>query len=248
MNKWLKKFAVFFFLILLFAYSKPLAFSETMSNSLYIITWGNFNMSAGKPDNEAYALSFTAGQIAPGLYTGTNYILRSGFQYIYALIPFAFSIDNTKIDFGSLSPANPVTRTNILSVSNQSAGGYTVTAFENHQLFDPAHGQYIPDTTCDSGSCSEALASAWTSTLTYGFGYRCDIVNLVNYCNTDFSNSDYYKQFADDSKTETHQMVFSSTKTGRNQRAQVTYKVNVSSLQPAGSYSNRITFIATPTF
>ena len=228
--------------------ASPLAIAETMSNNLYRITWGNFNMAAGKPSNASYAVSYTAGQLAPGLYTGTNFIVKSGFQYIYSIIPFAFSINNIFIDFGTLTPANPVVRTNILSVSNQSAGGYIVTAFENHQLFAPATGQYIPDTTCDGGSCSETAPGGWSSSLTYGFGYRCDIVSVTNYCNSDFSIVSNYKQFADNSKSEIPQTVFSSHVSGRNQQAQVSYKANVSSVQANGAYSNFITYIATPTF
>ena len=222
--------------------------AETMSNNFYRITWGNFNMAAGKPTNEEYKVSYTAGQLAPGLYTGTNFIVKAGFQYIYSIIPFAFSVDSIFIDFGTLSPANPVERTNILAVSNQSASGYVVTAFENRQLLYSAFGQVIPDTTCDAGNCSETTATAWTSSLTYGFGYRCDIVTGTNYCNSDFSDGTFYKQFADNSKTEAAQIVFSSLNSGRNQQAKVTYKANVSSTQAAGAYSNVITYIATPTF
>jgi hypothetical protein len=243
---------VIFFLLILnvcfLIYTTKLVSAETMSNNLFRITWGNFNMAAGKPTNASYKVSYTAGQLAPGLYTGTNFKIRAGFQYIYSIIPFAFSIDNIYVDFGTLTPANPVTRTSTLAVSNQSSSGYVVTAFENHQLLYPAAGQVIPDTTCDAGTCSETTAAAWTSSLTYGFGYRCDIVTGINYCNTDFSTATFYKQFADESKTETGQMVFSSLNSGRNQQAKVTYKANISSVQAAGAYSNAITYIATPTF
>lgn len=225
-----------------------LATAETMKNSLYQIQWGNFNMAAGKPGNANYNVSYTAGQTGPGLYTGTNFIVKSGFQYIYSIIPFSFSITNISIDFGTLTPANPVYRQSILSVTNQSSGGYVVTAYENHQLLFPEMGALIPDTTCDGGTCSEINARTWTSNLTYGFGYRCDIVTGTNYCSSDFSSSDTYKQFADNSKSESAQIVFSSHVSGVNQQAQVTYKVNISSMQTAGTYNNVITYIATPTF
>jgi len=40
----------------------------------------------------------------------------------------------------------------------------------------------------------------------------------------------------------------SSTNVGRNRQATVTFKVNISPVQPAGSYQTIINFIATPSF
>jgi hypothetical protein len=205
-------------------------------------------MASGNPSNTSYKVTFTAGQTAPGLYTGTNYKVKAGFQYVYTLFPFSFSITNHNIDFGIITPANPVTRTSTLSVNNKSAGGFIVTATESGQLSSPATGGIIPDTTCDSGTCTEVTAGAWVSSLAYGFGYRCDLVSGTNYCSSDFSTSTYYKQFPDSSKLESPQTIFSSTQTGKNQQALITYKVNVSNSQPAGTYKNVISFIATPTF
>lgn len=222
-------------------------FNGTMNNSNYILRMGNFNQSAGKGTNSQFTVTNTTGQTGPGLYTGTNYKVRSGFQYIYSIIPFSFTITGNFIDFGTLTASNPVTRTSTLKVNNQSAGGYVVTAYENHQLLLPGSGQVIPDTTCDNGTCTETTASPWTSSLVYGFGYRCDIVDATNYCVSAFSTSTNYKQFADNSKSETGQTIMSG-QSSRNQRAQVTYKVNISGSQPAGLYTNVITYIATPTY
>ena len=230
-------------IVLFLIFSTHLVFAETMTNDWYILQMGNFNMSSGKPTGPSYSVSFTAGQIGPGLYAGANYKVRSGFQYIYTLIPFSFSISQTSIDFGTLSPANPITRTNTLTVNNQSAGGYIVTSSENHQLLSPATGSLIPDTTCDDGLCTPSTATAWTSTLTYGFGYRCDDVSDTD-CVVDFSDSSFYKPFSASPSATT---VMSGT-SGTNKQSQITYKVNISATQPAGAYSNVITYIATPTF
>lgn len=241
------------FIILFLLYSKyqildTFVFAQSsMSNDFYIIRMGNLNSGAGKPTGSGYQLNITLGQTGPGLYSGTNYKVRAGFQYISSIIPFSFTISSILIDFGDLTPTNPVTRTNTLSIDNQSASGYTVKAFENHQLLIPGTGSTIPDTTCDGGTCTYTTASPWTSSLVYGFGYRCDIVDATNYCNSDFSTSTNYKQFADLSLSETAQTVMSGM-TGRDQRAQVTYKVNISAVQEAGLYSNVITYIATPTY
>lgn len=252
MQKYSFKSKVFYFLILILTLSfsfltSKTVFSQTMYNTDYIIKMGNLNESAGRGTNSQYKVTSTTGQTGPGLYSGANYKVRAGFQYIYSIFPFRFSITGNSVDFGTLTATNPVTRTSTLTVSNDSAGGYTVKAYENHQLLLPGSGQLIPDTTCDAGTCSETTASAWSSATTYGFGYRCDIVDATNYCVSDFSTSTFYKQFADNSKPENGQTIMSGI-TGRTQRAQVTYKANISAVQPAGIYSNVITYIATPTY
>lgn len=207
-------------------------------------------MGAGKSTGSGYSLNQTLGQTAPGLYSGTNYRVRAGFQYISSIIKFRFSISTTAINFGILTPTAPSTRTNTLTISNGSANGYSVTAYENHQLLNPGSGQIIPDTTCDDGSCTETTSAAWTgidTSLVYGFGYRCDNITGTD-CASGFSDSTYYKQFADNSKSETAQSVMTGSNVGKNKASQITYRVNVSASQPAGLYTNVITYIATPTF
>lgn len=236
--------AIVLFIALTLAQS---ASAQTMKNDSFIIQMGNLNELSGKSTGSGYNLNQTGGQVAPGLYSGTNYKARAGFQYISSIVKFRFSISATSIDFGTLTPTNPILRDNTLTVSNQSAGGFVVKAFENHPLMVPTTGATIPDTTCDNGSCSETSASSWTSTLTYGFGYRCDGVDSVNYCPADFTGLDSYKQFSDVAKNEKAQTVMKGA-TGRNQKAKITYKVNISATQFAGLYSNAITYIATPTY
>lgn len=248
---WLQR-KKYIFLVLLYSlffipYSVPIASAFTMSNGNWIIEMGNLNSAAGKPSNSNFKLGVTVGETGSGLYSGTNYKVRAGFQYISSIIRFRFSISNLLIDFGTLTPTNPVKRTNTLTVSNGSAHGYAVTAYENHQLLIPASGALIPDTTCDTGLCTESTAASWpdTSILVYGFGYRCD--NLSGSDCVTFA-TDNYKQFADNSKAETPQTVMSSLNVGKNRQSQITYKVNISGTQAAGRYSNAITYIATPTY
>ena len=231
---------------LFFLTTSQKTYSQTMTNDDYILQMGNFNMASGKPTGSGFAVSYTAGQVGAGLYTytGVNYKVRAGFQYIYTLIPFRFSISNTNIDFGTLTATNPVTRTNVLTVTNGSAYGYQVTASENHPLSSFASGATIPDTACDSGPCTPSTSGPWTSTLTYGFGYRCDNVSGTD-CASGFSDSTYYKPF---DASPSAQVVMTGNNAGRNKQCQITYKVNISGTQVAGTYTNTITYIATPTF
>lgn len=217
----------------------------TMSNANWIIDFANLNSTSGKPTGTNYKVSNTVGQIGPGLYSGTNFTVRAGFQYVYSIIPFRFSISNIVIDFGNLTPTNPVTRTSTLTLSNGSANGYAVRAYETRALMVPSTGQLIPDTTCDAGTCTELTAAAWTSNLVYGFGYRCDNVSGTD-CPPAFSTGTFYKQFANQTVDEEPQPVMLGTNVGRNKQVTITYKVNISGTQAPGEYTNQIIYLAVP--
>ncbi|HKC14375.1 MAG TPA: hypothetical protein VKC89_00195 [Patescibacteria group bacterium] len=235
-------FLIFLFSIycLLFTIS---ANAQTMSNSSYIIKMGNLNDASGDVSNSQYKLSETVGQTSPGLYSGTNYLVKAGFQYVRPTgnIAFSFAISQNIIDFGVITPTNPVTRTTNLTVSAGSAKGFTVVSSENKPL--TGIGGTIPDTTCDLGTCNSSKASAWTSSLAYGFGYRCDNISGTN-CASGFSDS-FYKAFA---LTPSLQTVMTSNTGGTSRKSQLTYKVNVSGTQPPGIYTNIVTYIASPGF
>lgn len=244
------------FIIFNLAFSQS-AKAQTMSNENYSIEMGNLNSIAGESTGSNYNLNITSGETASGLYEGTNYKLRAGFQYIPRKKGFSFTVSNTRIDFGTLSPTNPVSRNTALTISNTSASSYQVSASENHQLLVSKTGAIIPDTSCDKGACSQTQAAEWSSTLTYGFGFRCDSVSIFSQgaksdsCsekdNSFSKNSSFFKQFADVSRKEKAEIIISGGK-GRNQKATVTYKVNIASSQATGAYSNSITYVATPNF
>src|SRR3989304_4550531 len=179
----------------------PPASAVTMHGSQYVIE-SDIN-SSGRKSTE------TSGKI------GTNYKVRAGFQYVNSIMPFTFSISTTNINFGTLVPGEPVTRDNTLTVSNGSATGYQVTLEQDHPLRISSTNADIPDTTCDAGNCSYTTAAAWTSPLTYGFGYRCDNVSGSD-CSPSFATANSYKQFASKEAGESAQVVMSSTNVGRN--------------------------------
>ena len=66
-------------------------------------------------------------------------------------------------------------------------------------------------------------------------------------CLNDFYNSNYYKQFPNVSNSKSPQIIMSSANIGEN-KARITYKVNISGTQAIGFYNNAITFVATPNF
>jgi len=225
----------------------------TMSDNNYVLEFGTLESAAGLSSGANNKLNISLGQTAPGLFTGTNYKVRSGFQYIKSIIPFSFTIDSIGIDFGILSPTFAQTRTNTLTVGNGSANGYQVTAYEDHQLYGP-NFNFIPNTTCDNGSCNTQTAAVWTSSTTYGFGYNCSDSNTPTHCPTggnSFTNNTYYKQFADLTRNQTAQTVMQATtanKATSSASVTITYKVNISGTQAAGVYRNDLFYVATPLY
>lgn len=217
--------------------------ATNMSSDNYEIQWGNINIGGGKKTSDNYLLTDTIGQFAPGDYQSAGYWLRAGFQYIYTLTPFTFTISDLSIDFGSLIPGNPSSQNNTLTVSAGGAGGYQVLALENHPLRS-AQANDVDDTTCDTDSCDESNADPWTSNSVYGFGFN------INGDDTpaDFVDLTYFRQFADSESAEIAQVVMSSDSIATSSAAMVTYKVNINGLQAAGNYENAITYIAVPSY
>lgn len=230
-----------FFYLLLYTASTN---AQTMTNAFYILQMGNLNSIAGKPTGPTYKVSFTVGQTGANLFSGPNYKVRAGFQYIYSIIPFRFSISSTMVDFGIITPGTPVVRSQLLTVSNGSANGYQVTVSQNHNLIVNASGNEIPPTACDSGPCTTSTAAPWTSSLTYGFGYNCENVTGTD-CSSDFTNNTYYRPFI---ASPSAIALMSSNNVSRSRKANVNYKVNIANTQAAGLYTNILNYIATPTF
>lgn len=217
--------------------------AQTMSNTQYIIKMGNLNTAAGLGTNSQYKMNETVGQGSSGLYTGTNYTVKAGFQYVKPTkITFSFTISQNLIDFGTLTPTNPIARTTDLTVSSPS--GFTVIASENRPL--TSSSSTIPDTSCDNGDCTSVKSASWVGTLTYGFGYRCDDLSGTN-CQSDFSGTNTGFLYRPFSISPTNQTIMSSTKSGNN-KSRITYKVNISSSQPTGTYTNAVTYVASPGF
>lgn len=226
----------------LFLPSMVLAQAKIQSDN-YIIQMPGLNSGAGIPSSSNYKLDSSIGQTAAGLFSSSGYKVRSGFQYIHSIIPFSFTISDFTVELGSLTVDTPTTQTTTLTVSAGGAGGYTVSAFENNPLQTTASAQ-IPDTICDGGTCTESTAAVWSSSTVYGFGFNMTGDDIP----ADFTNSTYFRQFADASSAETAKTIMSSANVGKSRQSTVTFRVNVSATQEAGSYQNIVTMTATPGF
>lgn len=216
-----------------------------MESSRFKIESANTSSAAGNKSSSGYKLSDTIGQLAAGQFSSTGYVVKAGFQYLHSIIPFSFSISDINIALGNLVPNTPSTAQTVLTVYFGSAGQYQVTAIEETPL-KTLSGNSIPDTSCDGGAetCTESSAKTWSSSTAYGFGYNMSGNDIP----ADFTVSSKYRPFPDRSAVESAAVVMSSTNVGKNRQSTMTFKVNVSPIQPAGSYQTIINFVATPSF
>jgi hypothetical protein len=222
-----------FVVICLLLTDTTLAHAQTMSNQDYIIRTNNFNSILDT--NTVTSKS-------------ANIKTKTGPDSSRSHSSFSISISPKIVDFGIISPTNPVIRTVDLSVNSPTAYGYSVLVFENESPLatSSARAISIPDTTCDNGNCSAEIAAEWTNALTYGFGYRCDNITGMD-CNQVFSKTNFYRHFSNLTFNDDPQSIMSGIHTGNN-KIRISYKINTSVSQPKSVYGNIITYIAVPNY
>ena len=131
-----------------------------------------------------------------------------------------------------------------LTLNTNGGNGYSLTSQETDQLTN-AGLQTIPDTTCDTGTCTESTAAAWTTaSANHGLGHTC--VGLD--CITGYSTGSNFRQFASIADAETAVQMMSSSSPVTNSTSTVVYKISTSGSQPSGDYSNVVVYIATAQF
>jgi hypothetical protein len=218
--------------------SLPMAstvFAERLESDSFIIQFGNFNVTSGEKSSTSYNVTDTVGQTGAGpfgAYGSSDYFVGSGFQYIYQIDTFAFSISDVAIDLGTLTSGAHNTDSNVLTITTRGAGGYTVYAYEQHPL------------RLNAGTCNETTAQPWTNTAIAGFGFNASGSTVP----ADFVNSTYFRQFANQAAAETMQPVMSSTNLGQSDTATITYKAGIAGNQTAGDYATGIVYVAVPGF
>jgi len=240
--------------------------AEEMQSDSYKIQFGNFNMASGKRDGETYTLSDTMGGLAVGpygQYGSSNYFIGSGFQYVYQIDYFFFSISKLSIELGELFANSFATDSHTISVTTNGASGYNVYVFENHPLRQitadsPSDATDVNDTNCDAG-CDEDTAGSWTDPGNPGFGFNVTATVLPNSSDPggsfnigdddvadDFINSNYFRQFANNEAGESMQSIMGSSNVALNNAATVNYKASMPGDQAAGNYQTSIVFVAVP--
>lgn len=214
-----------------------------MNSNDFIIESASVSDAAGNKSSAGYKLSDTIGQLAAGEFSSTGYIIKAGFQYLRPILPFKFSISNVNVNLETLLPNMPKIATTMLTVSPGSARSYQVTVSEIGKL-RMLSGNFIPDTSCDSGNCTTTSAAVWSSNSAYGFGYNMKGQDI----SLDFINDSYFRPFSDDTVGGNPAIIMNSANASKTRQSTMTIKANISNLQPTGNYNTVLNFIAIPSY
>jgi len=239
----IKPWGFYVAICILFLFFASIVHAQTSLDSPnYKIRLGNFNMTSGTKSSANYNLTDTVGQLAAEFFNNSGYHVKAGFQYLYTLYNFSFSLSSLAINFGSLTPNTFSTASHTLTITAPGQG-YSVSAYATSQLTSSA-GSTIADTTCDSGSCTETAANPWIISTNNGFGYNVSGNDVA----TDFIDSTYFRPFPDSSASEAPATIMTTASAGKNRVATINYKLSPSSTQAGGTYTTQIVFIATPVY
>ena len=231
-------------LLLFGAWYAP-AFAERLESNSYVIQFGNFNVTAGEKSSASFKVTDTVGQTGAGPYGQygvSGYFVGGGFQYIYQIKNFRFSLSKLNINFGTLTPGVHVTDSHNIMINTRSHG-YKVYAYEARPLGLQGSAATIPDTTCNSG-CTTTAAGVWTTQTIPGFGFNVSGSGVP----ADFVDGTYFRPFANAAAAQPMQVVMSSPNIAINQTATMTYKAGITGSQTAGEYSTYVVFVAVPSY
>lgn len=148
----------------------------------------------------------------------------------------AFRISSGNITFPPLKPNKTVTQ----KISVEVVPGshvFSVQMAAEHEL-RRLTGETIPHTRCDGAleSCTTAIARQWISSSAYGFGYRLSTMD-----------KDHYKALPDLSDGQ-QPVTILSVSGSSEQMAELTFKLNTSSLQADGTYETIVRFTGSPVY
>lgn len=216
--------------------------AETLESNNYRLRMGNFNVTSGFKSSSTYSLTDTVGQTVANYFSSTGYHTRAGFQYLYALTDFSFSLSSTAINL-SLTPNTFSTDSHTITVTAPGQG-YSVTVIALTPLTQTGTSTTIPSTTCDDGNCTKSLASIWSNPVINGFGYNLTGNDIAS----DFVGSSYFRPFPDLSSGDNPETIMTSIQSGKNRLATVNYQLSPSGSQAAGTYTTSIVYIATPAY
>jgi len=222
-------------------------YADRFDSASYTIQFGNFNITSGEKSSTNYNVTDTVGQTGAGpygSYSSGPYFIGGGFQYIYPLRDFEFSLSSLAIDLGLLLPGAHSSQSHTLTVTTRGAHGYKVYAYADHGLRHTDGATTIPHTTCDAGGCTVSTAALWTNQNIAGFGYNMTGTDIP----ADFSSANYFRPFADESLSQAMQIVMSSDDLAIDNQSTMTYKAGVEGSQAAGSYATVVNFVAVPAY
>lgn len=207
------------------------AFSSSSTN--YSIDDGVTNSFGGSGSSTGYALTDSGGEPFIGSSASTNYVFNAGYvaQLEHSI---SLSLNALTVTIPQISPGTSQTATTVATVYTDAAG-YDLSARQDRDL---THTDNL--TTIPGVPGTIASPAAWTEGTTVGFGFTISV-------GTDIeakwgTNPNYNYAAFPSSSTVVH------TKPGyvnSNDATTIQYRLDVSSTQLPGDYSNNITYSAT---
>lgn len=221
------------------------ALAQSMSNPDYKIDLSPLDTSIKESkDNTTYQTNteLLNEKASSRIIKGNNYTISLSYEDENLQEPFIASSSTDQLNFGEIDAGEPIIRSHSVSVTIGSAHGFQVLSQEDHNL-QSDNKEEIPNTSCDSGSCTQILSDVWENPLTYGFGYRCQDI-LDKQCAQGFENN-YYKRFANISFNESPaQIIYQGGR--KNAESILLYKINISAGQARNKYHNSISYLFVP--
>lgn len=172
----------------------------------------------------------------------SNQNIQKGNSSLGVLSQGSLSVQTSQslLDFNEIMPGEPIIRSFNIQVGGQAIPQFEILGYEDTPL-SSNNNVTIPDTSCDDGTCTPYNGSPWKTSLTFGFGYRCDI--QTNGCGQSFSDPDVYKPFTHGAFNAVP--IFSGN-TNDNDQLTFTLKVNIPGTQPLTQYTNTISLLVLP--
>lgn len=170
------------------------------------------------------SLSFTV----TGVASGTTTAITGGQNTT------TITTTSTTLPFGHFNVASTNVAAQVISTTTNAAYGYTVTLQEN-QLLTDASSSTIPNVT----------AGTWTTNTTTGFG-----VNVTSGdANTAlFTANSIYEPIPVSPATPVTLATKSSATSSSGDSEYVNFQLGVTAAQPAGTYTNNLDYVVTPTY
>lgn len=234
------KLAVSFFILLL---SMPgLSHAQSLQNSEVIIDLNprTEKTVSSKGSSNIYQNITNDNKLNPNLFQGEGYSIQIPYYEDFQRTPIGLTVSSLHIDFGDIKSGEPILRNHMAEVFSRGKRPYSLFISQNTALTSDSQNQ-IPNTTCDSGSCTSVLSDKWDSPLTYGFGYTCENRKT---CVKAFHDGNF-RRLGSLKNNESPTEIINAD---GNTKTSIIFKVNVSPAQQEESYRNTIYYILAPLF
>jgi len=150
------------------------------------------------------------------------------------------SLDGSQVEFDPLTPTNPLIRSRNLAISTKGGNGYSALIYLGKPLTSGS-GSIIQNTSCDDGACTDSYSSPWTSSLTYGFGFRCEITNT---CKLSFPYENSFSSLPIYPMNRLIDIKYDYNVS--NSLIKLIFKLNTSGSQVPGNYSSQVHYLIMP--